>query len=145
MRRGTEVCAVRFTTFHTREETSPGTFTLGGPSYYADYDWNDLTAKRSGHRKASKKPGYGIPLLTPPGFFAGDPFIKCGSMEPSWSYPTAVRFNETNDSGRDFGIELAPTGWNDVGSIDLSHPALRWYRVNDRRKPFLIPFELLPR
>jgi hypothetical protein len=146
MRRGTELCAIRFTTFNTREETHEGLFTLGGPSYYAEYDWYDLSEhrKRSGHRETSRKPGYGIPLLTPPMFFAGNPFIGCGSMEPLWWYPIAVRFHETGDVGRDHGIELAPTGWKDAGAIDLAHPSLRWYGVNERRKPFFIPLELLP-
>jgi hypothetical protein len=147
MRRGSDLCAIRFTAFRTAHETSPGVFTLGGPSYYAEYDWYELkqSARKSGHREASEKPGYGIPLLMDHPFSRGDHFIKCGSIEPLWSYPISVGFLETNDASRDSGIELAPTGWRDISEIDLKHPALRWYRVNGKRKPFLIPLDALPR
>ena len=144
MRRGSDFCAIRFTGFRRDDNEPEGLFYVPGPSLYAEYDWYDLAASSagSGHRKVSRTPGWGIPFFFPLG--TGTYYVKCGSMEPWWGYPTAVLFHETNEVTRDFGIELAPTGWRDVSEIDLAHPALRWYRVNEKRKPYLLPLDALP-
>jgi hypothetical protein len=143
MRRGPDLCAIRFTEFHRTKDAPSGLFTRGGPSLYAEYDWYDLTAPKvqSGHRQLSNKPGYGIPLTFP--VFTGSPWVKCRSFEPTWSYPNAVRFIESNEL-RDYGIELAPTSWRDVAEIDLAHPRLRWYRYDEKREPILVPLGDLP-
>jgi hypothetical protein len=76
-------------------------------------------------------------------FTRGSPIVKCGSIEPLWSYPGTVTFFE-GDERRDYGIELAPTNWREPREIDLAHPDLRWYRFDDKRQPILIPWEQLP-
>jgi len=143
MRRGTNLCAVRFTKFHRGEDTPPGVLTRGGPSLYAEYDWYDLTGPQvvSGHRKLSNVAGSGIPFLFP--IFTGEHFIKCSSFEPLWRYPTVVTLFESNDP-HDYGIELAPTAWRDVAEIEMNHPRLSWYRYDEKRKPILIPLGELP-
>jgi hypothetical protein len=143
MRRGSDLCAIRFTKFHRGEDVPGGFFTLGGPTFYAEYDWFDLTepAVRSGQGKLSDKPGYGIPLLFP--MFTGSHWVKCRSFAPLWSYPTQVRFVERNDA-RDYGIELAPTNWREISEINLADPRLQWYRYDENRKPVLISSEYLP-
>ncbi len=142
MRRGSDLCSIRFTGFH-REEEAPGVLAVGGPSYFAEYDWYHLTAQRieSGHRKVDRKPGWGFSFLM--AFTRGSPFIKCGSFEPLWSYPNIVRFLEGNDR-HDYGIELAPTNWRDVADVDVANPSLRWYRYDEKRRPILVPWEDLP-
>jgi hypothetical protein len=118
-------------------------FTLGGSSFYAEYDWYDLTTEKaeSGRRKLSDKPGYGIPFFFP--MFTGSHWVECKSFAPLWGYPNVVRFFESNER-RDYGIELAPTNWRDITEIDMAHPRLRWYRYDEKRKPILIPSEALP-
>jgi len=149
MRRGEDLCTLRFTKFFRGKSTPMGLFTYGGASFYAEYEWQHLklsngnpvvTSIRLGNGKVSEKPGYGIGVLV---FGAGTRKVVCGPFELRWHYPINVTFFE-GAHARDYGIELAPTNWSKTSDLDLADPRLRWFGYNEQRRRSLIPIEDLP-
>jgi hypothetical protein len=150
IRRGADRCVIRFTIFHRGHDAKPETsFNSGAESFFAEYDWYHPTANsdshqgagyESGHRAVSRQTSTGVGRLA---FQPGDDEIHCGPFKLVWIYPVRVGFND-RDSAKDIGIELAPTKWTVIEQVNFKAPALRWYAVDEARKPTLIPIEQLP-
>jgi hypothetical protein len=150
IRHGADRCVIRFTTFHRGHDAKPETaLNSGAESFFAEYDWYHATAisdnhqgagYESGHRAVSRQALMGVGRLA---FQPGDDEIHCGSFKLVWVYPVRVGFNDRY-SVKDIGIELAPTKWTAIEQVNFKDTALRWYTVDEARKPTLIPIERLP-
>jgi hypothetical protein len=144
IRRGADRCVIRFTTFHRGHDAKPETaFNSGAESFFAEYEWyhaNQGAGYETGHRAVSSQALTGIGRLA---FQPGDDEVHCGPFKLVWFYPVRVGFNDRN-SVKDIGIELAPTKWTAIEQVNFNDPALRWYTVDESRKPTLIPIERLP-
>lgn len=138
VRRGKDLCALRFTEFHRgRDAQLPSMFHSGEESFYAEYDWyyqgdgsGNLGKEnvKSGHEKLAQEALIGIGRLA---FQLGETRVKCGPFKLHWGYTTSVAFYEGSQS-KDDGIELAPTKWRSVSEIDLSYSRLKWYRYDPK-------------
>jgi hypothetical protein len=150
IRHGTDQCIVRFTAFHRGHDAKPATsFNSGAESFFAEYDWFQASASANGdhgpvyergHRSVSLQGSVGVGRLT---FQPADNEVRCGPFKLAWFYPVRVGFNG-RDSAKDIGIELAPTRWTTIEQVNLEDPALRWYKLDEARKPMLIPIKELP-
>lgn len=150
LRKGTDVCALRFTNIQRGGDAKPPTpFHSGEESTYAEYDWfyqgdgsSDLTKPnvKSGHSKLSKKAtvGFFVRQLAWP---RGDPFVRCGPLRLEWSYPSHVYM--TNAKGEDLGFEIAPTKWKEISEINVRDTRLKWYRYDEKRGRTYIPVDTL--
>lgn len=152
MRRGKDLCALRFTEFHRGHDAKPPTlFHSGHESFYAEYDWfymqneeGSFTGPKvdSGHRKVDRQPLVGL-MWGRLGFQLGTTEVKCGPFYPKWSYPSMINFYEGTDSFFS-GIELAPTKWKEISEVNPRDPRLIWYRYNEEQQHIFIPLEDLP-
>ncbi len=148
------VCAVRFMVFHRdHDKAQPGVFAPGDEHTYAEYDRYfqgdgsgdfSKTDVTSGHGELRNTPSFGI------GRFAFKPseilHITCGSFRVAWGYPNALQFISypKSDPKDESDLELAPTRFSDIGQIDFTSPKRRWYKLNDRLPPTVIPPDQLP-
>jgi hypothetical protein len=150
VRQSANSCVVRFTTFHRGHDSQPSTlFNSGEESFSAEYDWFYLKKSSAeshhptydrGHRYLSRRSSFGIGRLA---FQRGEQEVECGTFKLAWFYPTRVGFNSL-DSATDIGVELAPTRWKTIEQVNFEDPALRWYKLDESRKPILIPTDQLP-
>ncbi len=154
MRRGTDLCAVRFTEFHRGQDgTPPSLFHSGDEEFYAKYHWyypenevGSFTGDEvdSGHRELDRQPLVGL-MFGRLGFQLGTTKVNCGPFHTNWYYPTMVSFDVIVEEGSiDSGIELAPTKWSTLSEINLKDPALIWYGYNEKQPNIFIPLEDLP-
>lgn len=154
LRRGEELCAIRFTEFHRGHDAKPPTlFHSGDESFYAEYDWFYPENEKgsflgddvdSGHQELDRQPLVGL-MFGRLGFQLGTTRIKCGPFDPEWYYPTMVDFDIIVEEGSiDPGIELAPTKWTKLSEINLQDPTLKWYGYNEEQPNVFIPVEDLP-
>lgn len=162
IRRGSEICAMRFTSFVRKPS---GKYLTRTPesrvSRHAEYDWyfpadgsGDFRKVnvQSGHRKVAL-----IPLNVPMALLLNkdwnavqkklkkptvDENIQCGPFKLFWYYPTGVQFG-SSVTPADEGIELAPTRWRKIDEIDLNDSRLRWFRYDKEeiRPVIFIPLE----
>ena len=150
IRRGTDRCVVRFTSFRRDHDAKPATsFNSGTDSVFAEYDWfydrnsdgrENVPRYESGHRSLSLLATIGIGRLA---FEAGNNEVICGPFRLVWFYPVRLGFNN-RDSVKDIGVELAPTRWTTIEQVNFEDRGLRWYKVDESRKPTLIPMNKLP-
>lgn len=150
MRRGSDLCAIRFTEFHRGHDAKPQTwFHSGHENFYADYEWywpgpngdfpgSDLA---TGHRTLRRGAIVGLLFLNL-GFPLGTDDVECGPFDSRWSYPTGINFIE--GSRYDYDLELAPTQWTEPSQINLQDPKLKWYRLNEDQPDTFIPLNKLP-
>lgn len=151
MRKGGELCAIRFTEYHRGGDAKPPTmFHSGDESLYGEYDWFDLASPAtfenngnggSGHEKLVRKAHVGFGHLH---IMRGDFYVKCGTLSAEWFYPNKVSLIEPYGVGLSNGIELAPTRWQKVEQIDRNEPSLVWYKYDDIRKKVYLPMDELP-
>jgi hypothetical protein len=149
IRRGKDVCAVRFTEFHRGHDAKPPTvWHSGEESLYAEYDWyyqgdgsGDFAKPhvKSGHSKLSQKSLVGIGRLS---FQTGTIRVRCGPFKLMWDYPNSVAFDEGTRLA-DSGIELAPTKWREIAEVNPHDPRLQWYRYDEKRPMTYIPVDQL--
>lgn len=158
MRKGSAVCAIRFTGF--RRQGTPGRetrFTSGDNSTFAEYDWYfqgdgsfDLRKPNvtMGHGKlhwgADRRLGHGLILTRPKG---ANRAVECGNFAVWWGYPMNLAFFSFvgEQALHDPELEFSLTKWRDISEIDASGSRLRW--VNSRtttRQEVWIPMEELP-
>lgn len=102
MRRGSDLCAVRFTEFHRGHDAKPKTwFHSGYENFYAEYEWY-LPGTDGQFSGPDVETGYGTIrqgavvglLFLNLGFPLGTNRMKCGPFYSRWSYPTSVNFIE---------------------------------------------------
>ncbi len=150
MRRGSDLCAVRFTKFYRGHDAKPKTwFHSGHENFYAEYEWywpgtngdfrepdveTGLETVRQGAIVGLLFLNFGFPL--------GTDRMKCGSFYSGWFYPTGISFTE--GSRYDYDLELAPTQWTELRQIDQGDPKLIWYRLNEDQPNTFIPLHELP-
>ncbi len=147
IRKGKDVCGVRFTEFHRGRDAKPPTiFHSGEETQYAEYDWyyqgdgsGDFKKPdvKAGHEVLVKKPLVGVGRLA---FQTGNIRIRCGPFVLGWIYPNHVAFSG-GSQGRDEGIELSPTNWRDTSEVNLQDQRIRWYVYDEKRQDTLIPVE----
>jgi hypothetical protein len=154
IRKGTAVCAVRFTSFRRDYDQKPaGVFSSGDEHKYAEYDWyfqgdgsGDFTVPNvtSGHGSLRDAPSFGLGHYSVK--LSATLYVTCGPLKVSWGYPNALVFSTYQPGLRtDYDLELAPTKAADVREIDLKNPGLTWYRLGTQRgAPRFIPLEQLP-
>ena len=150
VRKDKDLCALRFTEYHSGHDARPPTwFDSGEESFYAEYDWfyqrSDSTGRsnrnfQTGHGKLTQKSLVGVGRFA---FQTGNTHVECGSLTLRWGYPTRVSFF-IRDRIEDYGVELAPTKWTDIGQVDFRSMNLKWYRVDESRKMIYIPLDQLP-
>jgi hypothetical protein len=148
IRRGEDLCAVRFTEFHQGEFYPRRWYRMDGHSLHAEYDWfvpapgtgqfSD-DKEQTGHAKVERYPRTGLGAYA---WVPGDWRVECGPFELSWTYPTGVEVYE--ERKRSSGLEFGPTAWRSPSEINLQHPRLKWYGYEESRKTFLIPLAELP-
>ncbi len=148
IRRDADLCAIRFTEFHRGHDAKPPAwFHSGEESFYAEYDWylpgpngqfsGTNVEVETGHRKVDKQPLLGFGRL---GFQLGTAAVECGSLTPSWFYPTGVSFRVGTQFDHD--LELAPIQWTELSQINLRD--LIWYRYNESQQDTFVPLKELP-
>ena len=150
MRRGSDLCAIRFTEFHRGHDAKPATwFHSGHESFYAEYDWYEPGANgqfsgsdvETGHRTVDQRPTVGLLFLNL-GFPLGSNRMKCGPFYSRWFYPTGISFIE--GTRYDYELELAPTQWTEPSQINLQDPQLIWYQLNENQPDTFVPLKDLP-
>jgi hypothetical protein len=150
IRRDRDLCALRFTSFHTGQDPSgPPVVHAENEKEFAEYDWyyqgdgtgNLLAPTAShGHRRLGFDPSIGH------GQFRSHPgptHIQCSQTELAWLYPNQVLFFSRSKLGKDTGVEMTPTKWTDIHGVDASDPRLTWYRMGTRRTSRHIPVDEL--
>lgn len=145
IRKGKDVCAVRFTAFHRGHDEKPSTMVnTGEETLYAEYDWywqKDGTGEfiklnvKSGHNRLRSGPLRGFGSFA---FQTGDIRIRCGPFRLFWNPPASVAFFGVPKQG-DYGVELSPTPWDDMKEVNVHEPSLKWYRYDENRKTIRIP------
>jgi len=149
VRKGIEVCAVRFTA-HNRERDAKGQtpFSSGEESFSASYEWfyqgdgSQSFSKqnvKSGRGKVSKGPLRGIGRLA---FETSDSSVRCGPLRLGWMYPTRVTFYEGGRLQR-HDIELAPTNWESIDQVRVNEKRLQWFKYDEKREITYIPSDKL--
>jgi hypothetical protein len=150
IRRGKDLCAIRFTEFHAGDDIDlDAKWTAPWPTVYATYDWyyqgdgsGDLTRStaRSGQGALEERPSVGLRGMGH-AMARGNLEVLCGPFRLIWLYPRAVGFAATwNDKGT---VELAPTPWRQPSEVNLQEPRLQWYRYDDNRPRTSKPVEKL--
>jgi hypothetical protein len=160
LRKGQDLCAIRFTRFrHERAKDRIPSITTD--SFFADYDWvyqgdgsGDLVKAnaKAGHLEASVKPNIWR-------FMRGERFVSCRSYRTQWWYPNRIflikaeNLTELNPSRSTHpnDIEVALTGWKEIGHVNVHDPKLVWRRLDPERdsahideEPKIIPVTELP-
>jgi len=151
LRKGTAVCAVRFTSFQReRDASAPLPSQFGEEVMSAEYDWYLLPNKNHGFTERAVKSGHEVLTLkqnTGIGRFSfrrGTRVVRCGSMELGWGYPNWLSLVVVSDDKlRWNGIEIAPTAWQHIGQVNVADPSLRWYR-HDEAQPDAPPLTEVP-
>ena len=92
IRRGSDLCAVRFTDVRRGNDKKDSTiFDSGEESFYGEYDWHTFdkppAQASTGHRKVSRTSSKGLGRLA---FQSGEPYVRCGAFTLRWMYPTRV-------------------------------------------------------
>ena len=140
VRKGKEYCAVRFTEFWTGKTKED--LYARYESYCLGSKTRDLSEENVQVRKEKlsfPKPR-GIGRLA---FSFGNKEIKCGAIRLLWSGNGAVHFYGQGQDQGDYGIELAPTKWNELSEVNVLDTRLRWYRYDPERKRITIPVDNL--
>ena len=82
----------------------------------------------------------GIGRLT---YSVGNKEIQCSLIRLFWTGKGAVAFYGKGQEPADYGIELAPTIWNDISQVDVFDPRIQWYKYDSNRKDMKILIEQL--
>jgi hypothetical protein len=76
-------------------------------------------------------------------FDFGNKDIRCGPIRLGWSGKGWVYFYSTKQDQGDYGIQLAPTKWNDTSELNVFDPRLKWYKYDPKRKTMNISLDQL--
>lgn len=135
-----EFGAVKFTKFWTGK-TESDLYASCECYYQGDKSGN---FKKSNVKKTIIKLAYpkprGIGRLA---FSFGNKEIKCGSIKLVWSGYGAVHFYAQGKQQGDYGIELAPTNWNDISQVNVFLSEIEWYKFDKERPRKNIPLSKL--
>jgi len=141
VRKGIQYCAIRFTDAWM---SKLGWERASYESYYQGDGSADFSKENCQHRKGQ--------LYLSKGHWIGgghyihfwrNEDIPCGPIRLLWTYKTNVCFFSSSEDLGDFGIELAPTKWEDISRVNAFDARLRWYRYDEKRKNEFIPIEEL--
>ncbi len=147
VRRGEDVCAVRFTRMYRGNDAhSPSVFSSGDESLYADYEWyrphsgSDFSSLQleSGHGQVSSTAMVGLWRFA---FGGGNRTVYCGPLPLRWIYPNNLGFRFMTDPPKEY--EMAPTKWQDVREVNPQDQRLKWYRYDESRLNVYIPIDAL--
>jgi hypothetical protein len=131
VRRNREYCAIRFLKFWTGE-TKEDKYAI-----YESYYQGDRTGNFTAKNVKFKKEQLYSPRLRGIGrlsfSFGGNADIHCGPIELFWTYKGWVYFFGESQNQGDYGIELAPTRWKNIGNINVFDNRLKWYRYDEKR------------
>ena len=132
VRTKTELCAIKFTSFHRRKShQTPSFFRSGGEYFFADYDvvrtkiFAGTRVDLTGNVSHGHLSDLGLVGLGRMAWQRGETTIKCGDLALPWVYPTAVGMDEKSATA-----EYAPSNWADFSSVQMDDPSLRWYRYD---------------
>jgi hypothetical protein len=157
-KKGTDVCAIRFTDFHRDYDEKPATlFQSGTENKYADYEWfyqgdgsGDFTKANvmSGKGRAHSGPtigfGHNITLWRSPDKW----WVECGNaFSIWWAYPTGLGFQSYVNGGfrDDIDLELAGTNWSVLNDINIHNSKLHWVKLSTQSlRTVEIPLSELP-
>ena len=159
LRRGQEVCAVKFVSFNRKRDETPATaFTSGEETTAASYESIYLSTDTMGLNAAlavriratttnSASIGLGHVIALKLGAKLG---VRCGPHTfLAMGVPhvtSAVEFPEGYRTSAEWG--MAPTAFEDLSRIDLRHPKLIWYDFKSagtsKRRDLRIPRTSLP-
>lgn len=131
VRRGQEVCALRFTELH--QDTS---------GLVAHYEWWSLKNESTDFKPSNVERGSGIAsfegamgMAHTVFFTIGSSTVQCGVFELDWSYPTSVHFileDEDPPKGKLYAlVELAPTKWRNIRHVKTDDPSLHWFHFGE--------------
>lgn len=147
IRKGRDVCALRFVQFHTGYNDNGPPAEYGGKEHeYARYELYHATngesvvfsASRAEMRKLHNNPwtGHGSWEST------GPSTVLCGPHRFQWTYPTSVGFHKRWwDREPDREAEFAPTAWTAISEVNVGDRRLKWYRFDASRTTQEIPIE----
>jgi hypothetical protein len=76
-------------------------------------------------------------------FDFGNKDIRCGPIRLGWSGKGWVYFYSTKQEQGDYGVQLAPTNWNDISELNVFDPRLKWYKYDPKRTTVNIPLDQL--
>ena len=147
-----DICALKFIDFWSEK---PGKFTSfwtkkGEEDDYALYEIHYIGDNGEDYLCASEK--YKQDKLyrpTPRGigrleFSFGNRRIKCRCITLKWFGKGSVAFyNPPRYPEADYGIEFAPTIWEDISQVNLSEPHIKWYTYERKRQKQIIPIDQL--
>lgn len=131
VRRNREYCAIRFLNFWTGE-TKEDQYAVY-ESYYQGDGTGNLVARNVKFRKDQlySPRGWGIGRLW--FTFGSRRDIQCGPIRLLWAYKSWVCFFGDGQNQGDYGIELAPTRWRNIGNVNVFDNRLKWYRYDEKR------------
>lgn len=141
VRRGSDLCAIKFTgVWRGNDASEPTAFHGGEESYRLEYDWHympDFDGKwppakmKAGHSQADSKALVGIGRFA---FQTGKDEVFCGPVRLSWSAPSTLAFGRAGKEQGDYGYEMAVTKWKKFDEIRPDAPYLKWYRYDVKRE-----------
>jgi len=111
-------------------------------SYYQGDKTGDFSNKNVQFKKGKlsfPKP-HGIGRLA---FSFGNRDIQCGLIKLAWYGEQWVYFFSTNQNQGDYGIELAPTIWENISQVNVFDTRIKWYRYDSKREDIIIPIDKL--
>lgn len=149
LRKGSNVCAVRFTSYSRDNDMESGNvFHSGEESFHAEYDEYSLIRegliqnKYIGHRKLDRGESIGIGRFIFPTLRTAA--VSCGEIKNiHWFYPVYIRLYVGKD--KNDRVSIAPTGWTKFEDVDLSNQDIIWYEYGDTKFVKVIPVIDLPR
>ena len=140
VRRNLEYCAVKFTRFWTGK-TAEDLFAAYESYHQGDKTGNFLNKNVQVRRDELSFPKpRGIGRLA---FSFGNKDVRCGSIRLFWFGQGWVYFYGSNQKEGDYGIELAPSKWTDIGEVNVVDAHLKWYRYDAKRQEVRIPVDRL--
>jgi hypothetical protein len=136
VRKGDECCGIRFTKFWTGRTAE---------DFYAEYESYrlakqemDVVWTKGGTQRLSFPKPRGIGRLA---FSFGNKEVECGSIKLFWSGNGAVHFYGKGQEQGNYGVELAPTKWEDCSVVNPIDPRLTWYKYDPERERKNVPVE----
>lgn len=147
VQKNSATCALRVTSFRRERDARPETaFNTGSEHRSAEIEWHFLehgsgnfTGRNASHGRGKVATG---PLV---GFMrfmfqTTSSVIDCGTLELDWNYPDRISFFQGSHV-HDYGIEMAPTVWENLSDVRADDDSLTWYRFDDYREAIAIPIE----
>jgi hypothetical protein len=142
VRKDADYCAIKFTKFWTGKNDDDRYATY--EAYYQDDKTGDFTNKNAKFCKNElHSPIPSFSLFGHPVSFGAKKEVQCGRIRLWWTGLGSVYFFKRYQQSGDYGVEFAPTKWEDILQVNVFDKRLKWYRYDGNRKRVNVPVEQL--